>query len=206
MIDGVITLDQIPGYLEAVEKETDARDLAFLDLTTTVCGVELVPMTMLRYARLSGVGSPFLSGGAPDMQDVMLFLWGMSADYSSDVSKRGAFMAKVFSTGKAPELEAATVEIMRFIETAFQDAPGSSSTSQGRSPSYTSWIASYVDMIASAYHWTEETILSLPLSRLWQYVRRIEMRLGQRTFWNPSDKVRGEWLRTVNEGNGGASV
>lgn len=187
---------EIPGYREAVEKETTAREASYLGVSELVCGVPLLPLTPRRFLILDIVGSPFVSGGNPTAADIALFLWACSPDYNPE--KPSKFRRWLFIRRCRKLIVKDAVDgIRQYVTDALQDAPGSSGQS---GPASTSWISSIVDSLAREYGWSEAHILDMPLKRVFQYFRVITRRNNPKAnFFNPSDRVRGDWLRKINE-------
>ena len=187
-------LSQIPGYSEAIRKENESRDLAFLNLPQSVCGIDIGPFTLRKYILLEGIGNPFVCGGNILPAHVAQFLWILSPGWvAGNGSERDTFTRKV----SLIKYSRAVKEIMELCEVTFQDSP--SYRGAGFSVRIVSGAASYVDILASEYGWSENTVLDMPIARLFQYVRLIQKRHDpKRTFINPSDKVRGKWLAEVN--------
>jgi hypothetical protein len=53
-----------------------------------------------------------------------------------------------------------------------------------------------IDLLASEYGWQDEHILSLPLARLFQYLRRIEKRRDPKAMqFNRSERLISEWMQ-----------
>lgn len=188
-------LDTIPGYRDAVERENAVRDASFVqDGNEVLCGLSVRAMTARHVALLDMAGSPFVCGGAPAPGRVAQFLWVVSKEFmAGDTAVRDAFVARCKSL---PFLDS-TRQIEQYVEDAFQDAPPGKRAGE-RIP-LVSWVADLVDILASEYGWAEPEILNLPLKRAFQYVRCIQRRHNPKaTFFNPSDKVRGEWLKEQN--------
>lgn len=74
-------LDSIPGYRDAVERESFIRDAAFLPITQNLCGFEVRQMTLEDFLAFRILKSPFLVGGEPTEADARAFLWRMSPTY-----------------------------------------------------------------------------------------------------------------------------
>jgi hypothetical protein len=87
-------------------------------------------------------------------------------------------------------------QIDAFLKESFQDSPGGAGDME--SPSYYSFAASLVDLFGHEYGWSEADILDAPIKRLFQYVKAISRRSGEAVLFNPSDRVRGEWMDVVN--------
>ncbi len=191
--------DLIPGYREAVKREGGIRDEAFLGLTSDICGLPCVPMNARHFIALDLIGSPLLAAEPLDVStpaDVAVFLWLLSPDYSPTARfRRWRFVRRCRSL---PFVQA-VCEIQAFIRDTFQDAPPAG-PSQDAGPAYYSHAVNFVHVFASAYGWSEEAILTMPLRRAFQYMRRLtKQRNPKATLFNPSDRVRGDWLATLSQ-------
>lgn len=188
--------DTIPGYRDALDRESAIRDAAFIDLPESICGVQVKPLTIRLFITLDGIGSPFVRGAAVEAADVARFLWAVSPLYSAtDTEARAKFVRQC---RKIIGIDAADA-IRAYLDEAFMDAPASSESAGEQAP-FASWASSLVDFLANQYSWSEDEILDMPLKRAWQYVRRIQKRSNpSKTLFNPSDKVRGDWLATINQ-------
>ncbi len=184
---------------EAIERRV--REHAYLDITSTVCGVELLPLSLRHCVMLIAIGSPFLCGKRhPDAQDVINFLWLLSPQWRTeqirhDRKQRIRFARKV----GAFDADKARLEINHFIETAFLDSPPQASSS--RHVPKTSFVSSYVHTLAAHYGWSERHILEMPLACIFQYLRCISLeRDPQCVLFNKfSDKVKRDYLKTLND-------
>lgn len=187
----------IPGYREAVERENAIRDLAFLPMPVRICGIEVVPMTLRHVLLLDGVASPFVTHGVePDEIDVARFFWILSPRFSTD-SRLATRLRRwlCYQRCRKLKLREAADAIFQFCDDSFQDSPERTPRRVWRAPVF-SIAAGLVDRLAFNYGWSEETILSLPVTRLFQYIRTIRNRTENRpVFCNRSDKVRGDWMR-----------
>lgn len=204
----------IPGLREAIERETQKREFDFLGAPELLCGIEVMPLSIRRLLRLQAVGSPFLYTAATDVDpsDVAMFFWSLSPNYERAMMIRQSCELVSMSLGsfafdhirqrfvrrlRKLKLDESSAACRQFVADAFEDAPGSSGVD---GPTYYGWPAGYVGLLATEYGWTEDEILDLPLRRLWQHVRRLTLRHdGSATLFNPSDKVRGAWLREQNQ-------
>lgn len=192
----------VPGYEAAVERETLAREAAFLPVTETVNGIECLPLTPLHFAMLEAVKSPFIKGGVPSPVDIALFLWAVSPRYSK--SSRWIFYWTIKSFRKLDYADTLKA-IHSYIEEAFADAPGSKT--DNHSASYFSASASIVDLLAFEYKWREEEIMRVPFKRLFQYFRCIQRRtVDKPIFFNASDLILSEWQDKETEKNRAAAV
>src|SRR3954469_16263181 len=90
------SITDIPGYREAVQAEADARDLAFLDLTESICGIDVRPLTSAHVLMLVGSGNPLVIGGRlPKFPDVALFLWAVSPSFKPCSKARHKFLKSI---------------------------------------------------------------------------------------------------------------
>lgn len=203
----------IPGLREAIERETEKREFDFLGAPELLCGIEVMPLSIRRLLRLQAVNSPFLYNA--DLKagpvDVALFFWSLSPNYERALVVRQWCELASFALGRAVfngirhrfirrlsmlHLGEATAACRQYVADAFEDAPGASDE---RGPTYYGWPAGYVGLLATEYGWTEDETIDLPLRRLWQHVRRLMRRNDPAVaLFNPSDKVRGAWLREQN--------
>ena len=191
--------DEIAGYSEAVEREKATRDAAFVNLPREVCGKPVLPITLRRLLILDGVKSPFITNHTtPSGADVALFLWVCSPEFCADKSKRDKFIAGCRKLKYAQ----AVSEIGEMILETFYDSPARGKE-EGERASYWSFAASVIDTIATEYGWYEEQILDAPLARVLQYVKIISHRKlaasgNPPPLFNPSDKVKHDWLVAQN--------
>lgn len=180
--------DQIPGLREAIEREQHIRDTSFLELPEAVCGFDVHPLNLSHVLQLGAIGSPFMRGGHPLPVDVGAFMV-IVGDWKG--FERWRNLRKLGRVSFRESVEA----VDAFVKESFQDSPAESGV---ETVSYYSFAASIVDVFAREYGWTEREILSAPVKRLFQYLKAIARRNGETTLFNPSDKVRGDWLLEVN--------
>lgn len=179
----------VPGYREAVEHEATVREAAFLPVTESVCGVDVLPFSPVHYSMLECAGSPFVRGGVPMPEDVAVFLWCVSPGYAPRAAlRRWRFVRRV----RRLDYGAAVAAIHSYLDDAFGDAPGVKSGQL--SASYYSGTAALVDLLAGQYGWCESDILRLPFKRLFQYARCIKERHADKPiFFNRSERILAEW-------------
>ena len=181
--------DQIPGLREAIEQEQHIRDTSFLALPESVCGFDVKPLTLRHVLTLGAIGSPFMRGGYPMPHDVGAFLC-LVGEWSG--FSRWRNLRKLGSSDVRNSIE----QVESFVKESFQDSPGGGGDIE--SQSYYSFAASLVDLFGHEYGWSEADILDAPTKRLFQYVKAISRRSGETVLFNPSDRVRGEWMDAVN--------
>lgn len=182
---------QIPGYAEAQKREQENRDLAFCDWPVPLCGLSVKQFTYMHLLILGNCENSFVSGRAHDAEDVAFFLWVVSPDYRpNNIKARDNFCRGI---AKKVKFLGACAEIEEYLVRAFQDAPGGV---VGSSKNYTSFVAPMCDLFSREYGWDDQQVLNKPVARLFQLLRRIELRTNRRAvFFNPSDSVIGNYLR-----------
>lgn len=184
-------LEKIPGLKQAIERERFIRDQSFLDLPEKLCGIEVQPLTLRRWILLNSCGSPFVCGGIVEPYDVasmFIVLTGKNRGF-----RKFLLLRKV----RRLRLKESIAEIELFFDEQLQDKPAST---KGEYVSYFSFAAGLVDRFGSEYGWSEAQTLDAPVKRLFQYMKAITKRHNQKAImFNPSDKVKGRWLREQNE-------
>jgi hypothetical protein len=181
-------LDKIPGLREAIEKESHIRDSSFIDVPERICGFDVKPLTFRHLLWLSSTANVFACGGVPEQKDIGGF-FVIVGEWTG--LKRYFGLKKLGRIPKADAIES----ISDFIAESFQDSQGSPPKD---TTSYYSAAASLVDLFAGQYGWGESEILNIPVKRLFQYQNAIRARHGETVFFNPSDRVRGDWLAEQN--------
>ncbi len=179
-------------YRAAVELETESRTLAFADVPDMVCGIPVRAITLKDVIVLDGAKSPFMVGGIPTPDDVIVFLWLQSTQFKPGHRPLRRFARKHRNLiyGEACK------EIKALIDDTFMDSP--KGAGKEHLPYY-AWPASLVDLFGSQYGWSEAEILNAPLRRLFQYRKAIIKREDPKAvLWNPSMEIRSRWLNEVN--------
>ena len=174
----------VPGFREAVQRQTDLRDDAFLEFTAIICGIEIRQMTPHDFLILDAANSPFLSGNAIELSDIARFLWILSPEYRPRAKWAQRRFGRVCR--KINTVEAA-LQIDKYLEVTFQDSPGSSG---GNRVSFAGWCAHLINYISSEYGWTRDEIMSCPLRILYQLQRCIRKSHDpDAILFNPSDEI-----------------
>ncbi len=184
---------EIKEFVEAERKEISIRDEPFTGLNTVICGVEVKLLSLLLFNRLESIGSPFmLNHRKPRPGDVAVFLWVISTQWVPQNSWLNRWKQKRFYRRlRQIDYEASVAEINDYIDRALYDAP--KGTGQ-RNKQYSSWSATIIHEVASAYGWTADEIMNYPLQALFQnrkWIRFDRMaELGHRpTLSNPSERI-----------------
>ncbi len=184
-------------YAEAVKRQEELRDGAFLDLPFSLCGFPCLKLTARHFAILVHSRSPFVCGGFPLPEHVVQFLWVLHPKFSyTDIVRRDAFIDSCAWL----DYDAAVQSIVGYVEEVMIDSPA---TGGNRSEGYHSWLAVIVDTLAREYGWSQEQIMSLPMASLFQYLRLIGRRNGDTgpQFNRLTDAAKNRWLEKVNAEN-----
>jgi len=217
-------LDIIPDYREALVAEQFRRDAAFLPVAEQIAGFALRPVRLRDYVALRLCRSPFLvaTGSPAQPQDVANFLWLLSPDYVPGVNpverqEHARRCRRIFFPRSQPrwlrfgwmcrDVEAANARrfknfsaivtaIEDFVENTMADGVCAGGATGA---SYYSDAAGICGLLAREYGWSEEAVLDLPLTRIWQYLNEIKRSHGAKvSLNNPSDHVRARWLASIN--------
>lgn len=196
-------LTEIPGYELACKRadriEDYWRDFAFLgiDETLRIAGgykIEVRPLTLRMFIQLCAVRSPFLVGGRVNPAHVAQILWRISIDYSSNQDTRKIF---VLAISKLPFV-ASIRSIDRYLDRHLRDKPPSPVVTSSATRMDTSYAAMVIHLLASEYGWSADAILDLPMSCIFQYIRRIDRANDpEMGHWNP---IRDRLTRRVTSG------
>jgi len=185
----LLDYENIPGFKEAVNAEQVNREMAFFAAPMPILGVPIRHLNARQHMLLAGCGNRFICGGLPRPVDVAGFLWFLSPEYVPDNAKREEFIAKRV---KRLDFKAAVIAIWNYREGVFQDWHSEG----GESKQFTAPVAAIVDILAHEYGWTDEAILEMPLARIFQYLRRIQLRHNPKAMlFNRSERLIGEYLR-----------
>lgn len=187
--------DQIPGLREAMQRERDLRELAFVGHAEPIAGVAVVPLNLQRLNLLMVARNAYVTGGAPSPAHAAQFLWVVFVGFApGDLAARDAFVRRV---ARLP-WDDVDAGIRSYLDAALFDLTADSGGATSGSAPVISWLAAMVDQIAREYHWSRDEILTMPIAEMAQYLRRIEQRAGARPRNPYSDAATAAWLREVN--------
>lgn len=205
---------EIPGWREAVERENNVREQAFLDAPEFICGIEVRPFSIRHFTLLTAIRSPFLCSSPVRAEDIALFFWVVSPEYKQAIvlhdrlfpwSKRlaGAVLwvlryRFVRSLRGISPIDA-TRGIMDYVNEALLDAPRGSQD-DAEEPGYWSAQAGIVGLLCAELGFSEAEAMSLPTKRAFQYLKFARKRLNPEThLFNPlSGDVLAKWLESLN--------
>lgn len=164
---------------EADEAARRAED--FIDITRTVCGLELRAITPRDLLYLDYAGSPFIRGGQIKDHHIPQFLWQLC-----EPQPRGWWQERKFYRHVGNLIYAdAVAEIRRYLDRTFADSPSAgSSTSPESSPSSpigTSFVAPLIVRLASGIpSLTPVAIMDTPIAQLFQFRKILALEAGGR--------------------------
>lgn len=221
------TLDEVPGYVDAVARENFLRRESFFGLTENIACFEVSQITLERILVLQIADNPFLCGGEIKPEAVAQFLWIMSPQYRPDSPfRRSMFLRRcrkfvlprppLFKTRRTIarwklrceksviEFAKAELAINAFLEEQFIDRP------HYGAPGTKSYYCDIIGLCADfgrEYGWTESVTLKIPIRRIFQYIKEIRHHFCA-THGLPyvdanrlSDGVLNDYMRLVNRKN-----
>lgn len=207
----------------AREREQFARSAAFLPVTESIGGFDVLPMTLTHLVLLRVARSPLLSGGRfPSPEDLAAFLWILSPEFTTAPGPaRACFLKRCreeFMPVRKPWLRTSLAMVIwerkeadrlaraaglinaarAYVDEAFMDAAPPDDKSSARKEYFESAIG-ICAMFGREFGWSEETTMRMPLKRILQYRKEIERDRGSKTLCNPSDSVVAKWQREQEE-------
>lgn len=172
----------VKALAEAAHKAETLRESAYVISSFLVAGVEIRELTLSDVALLSAINSPYINGGSVTQDDMVLFMWVLSPQYARFRAKSGQAgwrerLSQQWFAAKLCWVESEEIgrDIDEYLEVIYLDSPaGDGGESKGSTQfSTVSYQASYVNILATEYSWSEEHILSMPLRRVFQYTNLI---------------------------------
>lgn len=185
-------------YAEAVAREGEIREMAFLGLPEQINGIDLRPITARDFLVHTMAGCPFFSGEQPSPQDIATFLWMQSVEFKAgDDRAHRAFLRKI-KKQRAAEL---VDPIFQLVQDTMIDSPGGN---KADGKSYYSWVAGLVDALSNRYGWTVDEVMRQPLKIVFQLLKAARVHESGKTsgVTNKSDRIIVAWLDEQNRSNG----
>ncbi len=195
---------EVPGLREAIRKERNLRDRAFLGGNEIVFGVEVKQLSLRIALYLEHAENGFMIPVRWDFDDepiahAIQVLWFAQPDWVAPTvrplslwaqfklaRKQALFTRKVLANGTPEDLIG---EVMDWIKEATFDCPAGGGSEVPRQ-SYASHPAHLVDLFGAAgLPFTYEEIMDMPLKRLWQHYKLAANRLYEAKLTNPSDDI-----------------
>lgn len=206
---------------DAIAHERLVRDASFLCVNENIAGFEVRQLTVRHLVILQLSNSPFLSARTPSPSELVQFLWLLNPSYhpNNGAGKRRFFRrcsglvprpAPFFNFGlrksmwhranaQTLELAAQVIDAARaYVVESFQDRPPRRQSAGARADYYSDacW---YCAELASEFSWSENSIIEMPIKRVFQYVNWIRQHSDPKAILcNPSQKITAEWLAKKN--------
>jgi hypothetical protein len=164
-------IDLPKDFLRKKEQAESQRFEAWLDLNSTIGGIEVKQMSLKDYFILEGLQSPIMQNGNFTQTDLAVFLWVLSPDYSIDPKKRDVFCKKIIGIN----LQNAIADLRTYLESTFVDAD-TLQGGEGAVPKHSLFITQQIDLYAKEYGWTIDQILSISVRQIFQLNTAIQER------------------------------
>lgn len=181
------------AYFGALEEEQSARNLIYLDIPEIVCGERINNVTPRLLSVLTAVRSPWIVGGNRESYEaVAKFIWALHIDHfpaSLQIPKR------ILKSLYKSDLYKSVAEIDAFMELTFMDASSGEKREKPIASSVT-WLI--YEFRKEPWVFSEERTLDTPLRKLYQELRCYRKEKGA-VLLNSADKVKAEWIQSVNE-------
>lgn len=222
MTGGVTPQLNVPGLADAVEHSRLVREVAFLDVTETVSGFELLPMTVNHLTLLTVARSPLLGGGTPSPAQLAQFIWILSPTHTpikGAAHQRFLRRCRVFVPVAAPvlfrkwrmkswqkrnsdklKIAAKLIDACRaYVFESFQDRPPHSVKKHGSKPDCYSDACWFCASLGREYGWSEADVRAMPLKRVFQYVNEIKLYHDPKAVVrDPNAAITGKYLEDLN--------
>lgn len=192
---------EIPGYADALRREDEVRRRAWTTAPDPIAGVPVRHLTLRDMLALAELRNGFFCPWRFDTDAEYLahctqLVWWLSECKKPTV--RDGCVGRAIASAQKTRLirHCATYprqlheDVLRYLRDTFMDAPRGA----GSGPSSASPIAAQPAYIADAlaaggYAYPLETVLDLPLVRLWQLLRLVQRRVFGQPVTNPSDQL-----------------
>lgn len=193
---------EVPGLVEAIKDEGFHWDVSFLGLGEEICGFKVKPLCVRQLVTLSAIKSPFLLNapehfyyGYPAIgKQIENFMWIVSKGFNPDAwLRRKLFFFCYRNLFAKQPITVAVPAILKFINEGMSDCRNSNSSGDA----YCSIAATVIDLMAMEYGWTMAEILDCPVKIIFQLVRCIRRRKGDKLF-KKSDQLISEYLDREN--------
>jgi hypothetical protein len=211
---------EVPGYADAIARETLIRDAAFLGQHESIAGFEVVPITLRRYLLLSAAKNPLVAVRKTPVAplELVAFLWALHPEHGDQAArKRFLVRCRAFCPPELPwihtpramrrcaakyarsleECLRVTQAAREYMAEAMQDEPPRAEV-RGFRPAYYSSAAFWCAQMAREYHFSMQETLDMPLKVLHQFAKEYQSHTSDVPLFNPSGKVLSDWLAGRN--------
>ena len=148
------------SVLRALDQAKTWQAEAWLETPYFIDGILINQMTLRHLFMLHGADSPFINRGKVKVEDIGVFLWIMSPDYTPKQKDREQFCKKI----KDVNIKNAIEDIAEFFEITFADAD----TDKKEHKEYASFVAYVIDMFGQEYGWRIDEIMDMPMRQIYQ--------------------------------------
>ena len=169
-------------YEAALASELDDRAFVFLGLQETICGVLCEPLTPRRVEWLRLAKSPFIIGGKVGPVEIAQFLWIVSKAFVPNKEKRNDFL----QSNLGIEVAKAREEIDEYLERAYLDSMGGTSTSR---PCVSPCATYALALAGEPFRMSWQQVLDTPLGVILQLLKAKDMSEGRAVINKRSDQV-----------------
>jgi hypothetical protein len=170
--------DKYAALHAAAEAEEAARRAEdFIDISRTVCGLELRAITPRDLLYLDYAGSPFIRGGEIKECHIPQFLWQLC-----EPQPRGWWAERRFYRHVGALIyDDSVAEIRRYLDRTFADAPSAGRDDGTGRPIGTSFVAPLIVRIAAGIpSLTPVAIMDTPIAQLFQFRKILALESGAR--------------------------
>lgn len=152
---------EVPASVAAALKQAKSwQSESWLDVTTSIGGVEVTQMTLRQFFMLDGIETPFFTGGKVNPEDLAIFLWILSPKWKPCKKARDEFCKEV----RTVNIFEACEDAKEYLEATFAEAD----TDENNQKKYACFIAYIVDMFGREYGWTIPQTMGLPMRQIYQ--------------------------------------
>lgn len=206
-MDGPTQFIEIPGYAEALRRESDLRRKAWSADSEEIAGVRVRLLTFRDMEMLASMRNGFFCPWKFETDTEFLGHCAQLVWWLSDCAKPrrgGGFVSNIIVAAQVQRLtkhlgqhgKQLAEEVNAYLRDTFMDSPKGGGSS-GAAP-IASGPAYVADLLASAgYRMTLDEILDTPLIRLWQIMRLAQRRVTGDTPTNESDRIATDYLASL---------
>lgn len=201
---------EIPGYREAIRRETDVRRKGWVHTHTDIAGVRVRILTLRDMVFLEEIQNGFFAPWRFDTEEELLghaaqLVWWLSDCPKPNPNETKSFLplvsfhrARLISYLAQRPKELAD-GVQNYIREMFLDSPkggGSSGQAIAATPAY---IAD--TLAAGGFSISLGEMMDMPVTRLWQLLRVSARRVYGAPQTNESDRIACDYLDSLNQGN-----
>ena len=159
-------------FPEELQKQIDNSfywsNEAWVDIDEEFHGIKIMNMNLKHLMILDGVETPFLKGGDITDEDIAIFLWIVSREFSQNEKHKKTFFKKAVKINNVLGIK----WIREYIQKTFSEADTMKQGEKGQ----TYFLSYFVDIFAREYSWGFDQILKLPLRIAFQLITTINER------------------------------